>query len=62
MNRAEIAIDFEQLLQQYQQAKSQIETKEAEIAKAYAQKLLDKTVDYTVDNIVNGMAYGSPTA
>jgi hypothetical protein len=55
-NQAAIATAFSELLQQYQQNKSQIATKEEEVAKTQAQVLLVKTRDYTVDNIVNGMA------
>jgi hypothetical protein len=55
-NQAAIATAFSELLQQYQQNKLQIATKEEEVAKTQAQVLLVKTRDYTVDNIVNGMA------
>ncbi|MEY2856120.1 MAG: hypothetical protein RLZZ74_429 [Cyanobacteriota bacterium] len=55
-NQEAIATAFSELLQQYQQNKSQIATKEEEIAKTQNQVLLVKTRDYTVDNIVNGMA------
>jgi hypothetical protein len=51
-----IATAFSQLLDQYQQNKSQIATKEEEVAKTQNQVLLVKTRDYTVDNIVNGIA------
>jgi hypothetical protein len=52
-NQEAIAAAFSELLQQYQQNKSQIATK---VAKTQNQVLLVKTRDYTVDNIVNGMA------
>jgi hypothetical protein len=55
-NQAAIATAFSELLQQYQQNKLQIATKEEEVAKTQAQVLLVKTRNYTVDNIVNGMA------
>jgi hypothetical protein len=55
-NQEAIATAFSELLQQYQQNKSQIATKEEEVAKTQNQVLLVKTRDYTVDNIVNGMA------
>lgn len=55
-NQEAIATAFSQLLDQYQQNKSQIATKEEEVAKTQNQVLLVKTRDYTVDNIVNGMA------
>ena len=51
-----IAIAFKQLLDRYQQSESRIATKEEEAEKNRNQQLLNKTVDYTVDNIVNGMA------
>lgn len=47
---------FERLLHQYQSQESKIATKEEEVAKTQNQQLLEKTVDYTVDNIINGMA------
>jgi hypothetical protein len=55
-NQEAIAVAFSELLQQYQQNKSQIATKEEEVAKTQNQVLLVKTRDYTVNNIVNGMA------
>jgi hypothetical protein len=55
-NQEAIAVAFRELLQQYQQNKSQIATKEEEVAKTQNQVLLVKTRNYTVDNIVNGMA------
>jgi hypothetical protein len=55
-NQEAIAAAFSELLQQYQQNKSQIATKEEEAAKTQNQVLLVKTRDYTVNNIVNGMA------
>ena len=51
-----IATAFNQLLNQYQQNKSKIATKEEEAAKIKNQELLARTKDYTVDNIVNDMA------
>jgi len=55
-NQEAISVAFRELLQQYQQNKSQIATKEEEVAKTQNQVLLVKTRNYTVDNIVNGMA------
>jgi len=51
-----IATAFNQLLNQYQQNKSKIATKEEEAEKIKNQELLARTKDYTVDNIVNDMA------
>ncbi len=55
-NKDAIATAFNQLLNQYQQSESRIATKEEKAAKKKNQQLLNKTVDYTVDNIINGMA------
>ena len=55
-NRAEITTAFNQLLQQYEGKRSQIATKEQEIAKTNNRAILVKTSDYTVSDIVNGMA------
>ena len=55
-NKDAIATAFNQLLNQYQQSESRIATKEEEASKKKNQQLLNKTVDYTVDNIINGMA------
>ena len=55
-NRAEITTAFNQFLRGYEEKKSQIATKEQEIAKMKERELLVKTSDYTVSNIVNGMA------
>ena len=51
-----ICAAFNQLLSQYQKSESRIATKEEEAEKSKNQHLLDKTLDYTVDNIINGMA------
>lgn len=53
---SEIAIAFNKLLNQYQQNKSKIATKEEEAEKTKNQDLLARTKDYTVDHIVNEMA------
>ena len=47
---------FNRLRQEYQNSRSKITTKEEEAEKSKNQQLLNKTIDYTVDNIVNGMA------
>ena len=51
-----IAKAFTSLLEQYQQGKSKIATKEEEAQKKQNQELLAKTSDYTVDQIVNNTA------
>lgn len=55
-NKDAIAVAFKQLLSDYRQSESKIVTKEEEAEKQKNQQLLNKTVDYTVDNIINGMA------
>jgi hypothetical protein len=47
---------FEKLLSESQQVESKVATKEEEAEKAKNKQLLNKTIDYTVDNIINGMA------
>lgn len=55
-NKDAIVAAFGQLLTQYQKNESKIATKEEEAEKNKNQQLLNKTLDYTVDNIINGMA------
>lgn len=55
-NKDFICAAFNQLLNQYQQSESKIATKEEEAEKSKNQQLLDKTLNYTIDNIINGMA------
>ncbi|MDJ0594269.1 MAG: hypothetical protein QNJ72_30545 [Pleurocapsa sp. MO_226.B13] len=55
-NKQAIATAFQQLLHQYRQGESKIATKEEEAEKNKNKQLLNKTMDYTVDNIINGMA------
>ena len=52
----EIIKAFNQLLVEHQNSGSRIVTKEEEAEKNKNQQLLNKTIDYTVDNIINGMA------
>ena len=47
---------FNKLLTKDRQSESKIATKEQEAEKKKNQQLLQKTLDYTVDNIINGMA------
>ena len=51
-----IAKAFTSLLEEYQQGKSKIATKEEEAQKKQNRELLAKTSDYTVDRIVNDLA------
>jgi len=53
--QGDIEIAFNRLLEQHQQ-KSKIATREEEVARTLNQALVEKTIDYTVDNIVNDMA------
>ena len=55
-SKESIVAAFERLLRQHQQSEFRIATKEEEAKKSKNHELLNKTVDYTVDNIVNGMA------
>ena len=55
-NKDAIVTAFGQLLTNYQTNESKIATKEEEAEKTKNQQLLNKTLDYTVDNIINGMA------
>ena len=54
-SQSAIVVAFERLLEQHQQ-QPKIATKEEEFARTKNRALVEKTVDYTVDNIVNGMA------
>ena len=51
-----ISASFNQLLNQYLKSEFKIATKEEEAEKNKNQQLLNRTLDYTVDNIINGMA------
>ena len=55
-NSSAIALAFSSLLEEYQQSKSKIATKEEEARKKQNQELLAKTSGYTVDRIVNDLA------
>ena len=55
-NSSEIAKAFASLLEEYQQNKSKIATKEEEAQKKQNQELLAKISGYTVDRIVNDIA------
>jgi hypothetical protein len=55
-HRNAITTAFSQLLDQYQKSEFKIATKEEEAEKNKNQQLLNKTLDYTIDNIINGMA------
>ena len=55
-NSSAIALAFSSLLEEYQQGKSKIATKEEEARLKQNQELLAKTSDYTVDRIVNDLA------
>ena len=55
-NSSAIAKAFTSVLEEYQQSKSKISTKEEEARKQQNQELLAKTSGYTVDRIVNDIA------
>ena len=55
-NKAAICTAFDRLLDRYRKNEFEIATKEEEAEKDKNKQLLNKTLDYTVDNIVNGMA------
>ena len=55
-NSSSIALAFASLLEEYQQGKSKIATKEEEARLKQNQELLAKTSGYTVDRIVNEIA------